>query len=86
MNDADEPMSIFTSILKDIVEESIPKTLTVPKRLNICKDAIKECNRAKIHRDIQHSKKTSGRNYVTNMNSQTSVKSVFSIFFKLDLL
>ena len=50
--DADNPMSLFTSILKDIAEETIPKTSAVPKRSNklwfsdICKDAIKECNRA----------------------------------------
>ena len=46
MNDADDPMSLFTSILKDIAEETIPKTTAVSKRLNkpwfsdICKDAI----------------------------------------------
>ena len=50
--DADDPMSLFTSILKDIAEETIPKTSAVPKRFNkpwfsdICKDAIKERNRA----------------------------------------
>ena len=50
--DADDPMSFFTSILKDIAEETIPKTSAVPKRFNkplfsdICKDAIKERNRA----------------------------------------
>ena len=50
--DADDPMSLFTSILKDIAEETIPKNSAVPKRSNkpwfsdICKDAIKERNRA----------------------------------------
>ena len=50
--DADDPMSLFTSILKDIAEETIPKTSAVPTRFNklwfsdICKDAIKERNRA----------------------------------------
>ena len=50
--DADDPMSLFTSILKDIAEETIPKTSAVPKRFNkpwfsdICKDVIKERNRA----------------------------------------
>ena len=45
-------MSLFTSILKDIAEETIPKTSAVPKRFNkpwfsdMCKDAIKERNRA----------------------------------------
>ena len=45
-------MSLFTSILKDIAEETIRKTSEVPKRSNkplfsdICKDAIKERNRA----------------------------------------
>ena len=34
MNDADDPMSLFTSILKDIAEQTIPKTSAVPKRLN----------------------------------------------------
>ena len=52
ISDADDPMSFFTSILKDIAEETIPKTSAVPKRFNkpwfsdICKDAIKERNRA----------------------------------------
>ena len=50
--DADDLMSLFTSILMDIAEETIPKTSAVQKRLNkpwfsdICKDAIKERNRA----------------------------------------
>ena len=45
-------MSFFTSILKDIAEETIPKTSAVPKRFNkpwfsdICKDAIKERKKA----------------------------------------
>ena len=49
--DADDPMSLFTSILKDIAEETISKTSAVPKHSNkpwfsdICKDAIKERNR-----------------------------------------
>ena len=91
--DADDPMSLFTSILKDIAEETIPKTSTVPKRFNkpwfsdICKDAIKERNRAlerfkreptegnlnayrvaraKAHRDVRLSKKTSWRNYFSS--------------------
>ena len=52
ITDADNPMSLFISILKDIAEETIPKTSAVPKRFNkpwfsdICKDAIKERNRA----------------------------------------
>ena len=101
--DADDPMSLFTSIFKDIEEEIIHKILAVPKRFNkpwfsdICKDVIKERNRvperfkreltegnlnayriarAKARRDIRHSKKTFWRNYVSKMNSQTSVKSV----------
>ena len=108
--DADNPMSFFTSFLKDIAEEPIPKTLAVPKRFNkpwfsdICKDAIKERNRAlerfkreptegnlnayriaraKARRDIRHSKKTSWRNYVSKMNSQTSVKSVWNRIRKI---
>ena len=50
--DADDPMSLFTSILKNTAEETIPKTSAVPKRFNkpwfsdMCKDAIKEWNRA----------------------------------------
>ena len=98
-------MSLFTSILKDIAEETIPKTSAVPKHFNkpwfsdICKDAIKEQNRAlkrfrhesivgnlnayhiakvNARRNIRHSKKTSWRNYVSKMNSQTSVKSVWN--------
>ena len=89
--------------MKDIEEEIIHKIFAVPKRFNkpsffdICKDVIKERNRAlerfkreltegnldayriaraKARRDIRHSKKTSWRNYVSKMNSQTSVKSV----------
>ena len=45
--DADDPLSLFTSIMKDIAEETIPKTSAVPKRFNklwFCKDAIKERN------------------------------------------
>ena len=50
ITDADDPMSLFTSILKDIAEETIPKILAVPKRFNkpwytdTCKNPIKECN------------------------------------------
>ena len=101
-------MSFFTSILKDIAEETIPKTSAVPKRFNkpsdICKDAIKERNRAlerfkreptdgnlnayriaraKARTDIRHSKKTSWRNYLSKMNSQTSVKSVWNRIRKI---
>ena len=45
-------MSLFTSILKNIAEETIPKTSAVPNCFNkpwfsdLCKDAIKERNRA----------------------------------------
>ena len=52
ISDADDPMSLFTSILKDSAEKTIPKTLAVPRRFNkpwfsdICKDAIQERNRA----------------------------------------
>ena len=99
-------MSFFTSILKDIAEETIPKTSAVPKRFNkpwfsdICKDAIKERNRAlerfkleptednlnayhiaraKARRDVRLSKKTSWRNYISKLNSQASVKSVWNM-------
>ena len=50
--DADDQMSLVTSILKDTAEETIPMTSAVPKRFikpwlsDICKDAIKERNRA----------------------------------------
>ena len=108
--DADDPMSLFTSILNDIAEETIPKTSAVPKRFNkpwfsdICKDVIKERNRAlerfkreptegnlnsyrivraKARRDIRHSTKTSWKNYVSKMNSQTSVKSVWNRIRKI---
>ena len=106
--DAYDPMTLFTSILKDIAEETIPKTSAVPKRFNklwfsdICKNAIKERNRAlerfkrepsegnlnayriaRARRDIRYSKKTSGRNYVSKMNSQTSVKSVWNRIRKI---
>ena len=52
MNGAGDPMFLFTSILKDIVEKTIPDTSAVPKRLNspwfsdICNDAIRERNMA----------------------------------------
>ena len=103
-------MSLFTSILKDIAVETIPKTSAVPKHFNkpwfsdICKDAIKEHNRAlerfkreptegnmnayriartKARRGIWHSKKTPWRNYVSKINSQTSVKSVWNRIRKI---
>ena len=50
--DIDDPMSLFISILKDIAEETIHKTLAIPKHFNepcffyICKDAIKQRNMA----------------------------------------
>ena len=108
--DVDDPMSLFTSILEDIAEETIPKTSAVPKRFNkpwfsdICKNEIKESYRAierfkreptksnlnsyriaraKARRDIRHSKKTYWRNYVSKMNSQTSVKSVWNRISKI---
>ena len=34
MIDADDPMSLLTSILKEISEEPIPKTSALPKRFN----------------------------------------------------
>ena len=34
ITDADVPMCLFTSILKDIAEETIPTTSAVPKRFN----------------------------------------------------
>ena len=108
--DADDPISLFASILKDIAEETIPKTSAVPKRFNnpwfsdICKDAIKERNRAletfkreptegnlndyrvaraKARRDVRLSKKTSLRNYISKLNSQASVKSVWNRIRKI---
>ena len=88
----------------------LPKTSAVPKRSNkpwfsdICKDAIKERNRAlerfkgeptegnlnayrvaraKARRDVRLSKKTSWRNYVSKLNSQASVKSVWNRIRKI---
>ena len=100
MNETDDPMPLFTSNLKGTAEQTIPKTLAVPKCFNKpCKDTIKEHNRAlerfkheptegnlnayriarvKACRSIRHSKKTSWRNYVSKMNYQTSVKSVWN--------
>ena len=102
--------SLFTSILKDIAEQTIPKTSAVTKHFNkpwfsdTCKDAIKERNRAlerfkreptegnlnayriaraKARRNILHSKKTSWRNYVSKMNSQTLVKYVWNRIRKI---
>ena len=104
--DAEDPMSI----LKDIAEKPISKTSAVLKHFNkawftdICKDAIKERNRAlerfkreptggnldayrvaraKARTDIRHSKKTSWRNYVSKMHSQTSFKSVWNRICKI---
>ena len=34
ITDADDPMSLFNSILKDIVEKIIPGTLALSKRFN----------------------------------------------------
>ena len=57
--DADDPMSLCTSILKDIADETVPNTSVVPKRSiklwfsDICnKDAIKERHRA--HERFKH--------------------------------
>ena len=61
--DADDPMSLVTSILKDIAEKSIPKTSAVPKRFNrplftaTCKDVTNTCNRA---RDMFKCEQTKG--------------------------
>ena len=52
ITNADDPMASITSILKDIAEDTIPKTSTVPKCFNkswfsdTYKDVIKERNRA----------------------------------------
>ena len=108
--DADDPMSLFTSILKDIAEETIPKTSAVTKHFSepwisdICKDAIKERNkalerfkreptegklndyrvaRAKACRDVRLSKKTSWSNYISKLNSQASVESVWNRIRKI---
>ncbi|KAK6189067.1 hypothetical protein SNE40_005112 [Patella caerulea] len=51
LEDADEPMALFTSILQDVAEQAIPKTTTEPKRFNKpwynndCKSALKERDR-----------------------------------------
>ena len=99
-------MSLFTSILKDIAEETIPKTSAVPKRFSkpLFSKICKECNRvlarfnheptegnlnayrisrAKARRDVRLSKKTSWRNYVSKLNSQASVKSVWNWIRKI---
>jgi len=110
IDDADDPMSLFTSILKDIADETVPKTSAVPKRFNkpwfndTCKNVIKERNRvlerfkreptkdnlnsyriarAKARREIRQSKRSSWRNYVSKLNSQTSVKSVWNRIRKI---
>ena len=52
ITDTNYPMFLFTSILKNVEEETIPKTSAVPKCFNkswfidICKHAIKEWIRA----------------------------------------
>jgi len=108
-DDAD-PMSLFTSILKDIADETVPKTSAVPKRVrkpwfnDTVKNVIKERNRvlerfkreptrdnlndykiarAKARREIRQSKKSSWRNYVSKLNSQTSTKSVWNRIRKI---
>ena len=59
MNGAGDPMSLFTSILKDSAEETIPETSAVPKRLtnpwfsDICNDAIRERNMAHEHEQTE---------------------------------
>ena len=96
MTDADDRVSSFTSVLKDIAQKIIPTTLEEPKPWfnDNCKDVTKKDNRAlermkpkttedntnayriakaKARRDILHSKETIWRNYVSKMNSQTSV-------------
>jgi len=110
MADTDDPMSLFTSILKDIADETIPKTSATPKRIrkpwfnDTVKTVIKERNRvlerfkreptkdnlnsfkiarAKARREIRQSKKSSWRNYVSKLNSQTSCKSVWNRIRKI---
>ena len=49
---ADDPMSLLPSILKEIAEQTIPKTLSMAKRFSkpwfsdTCKETIKQRNRA----------------------------------------
>ena len=80
---ADDPMSFFTSISKDIAEETIPKYSAVSKRFNqswftdTCKDASKERNMA-LERFKREPTEGNVRNYVSKINSQTSVKSVWN--------
>ena len=102
--DADGSMSLFTSILKDIAEETIPKRFNKPWFSDICKDAIKKRNgalemfkreltegnlnayriaRAKARRNVRLSKKTSWRNYISKLNSQASIKSVWNRIRKI---
>ena len=110
IDDAGDPMSLFTSILKDIADETIPKTSAVPKRFNKpwfnnkCKNALQDRNRvlerfkreptkdnldsyriarAKVRREIRQSKRSSWRNYVSRLNSHTSVKSVWNMIRKI---
>ena len=66
----------FTDTCKDAIKErnkAIGRFKCEPTRDNLDAYCIA---RAKAHRDIRHSKKTSRRNHVSKMNSQTSVKSV----------
>ena len=105
--DADDPMSLFTSIFGRTLQKKLflrLRRFNKPWFSDICKDAIKERNRAlerfkreptegnlnayriaraKARRDIRLGKKTSWRNYISKLNSQASVKSVWNRIRKI---
>ena len=72
----------FTNRCKDAIKEcnrALERLKCEPTRGNLNTYSIA---RAKARRDIQHSKKTSWRKYVSKMNSQTQVKSVWNRILK----
>ena len=73
----------FTNPCKDAIKEcnrALERLKREPTRGNLNTYSIA---RAKARRDIQHSKKTSWRKYVSKMNSQTQVKSVWNRILKV---
>ena len=85
--DADDPMSFFTSILKDIAEETILKTSAVPKRFNkpwfsdICKDAIKR-EPTEGNLNAYRIARAKARSDIRH-SKKTSVKSVWNRILKI---
>ena len=96
ISDADDPMSLFTSILKTLQYQNVSinhdfltsakmqsKSTTGPLRGSNVNQPEGNLNaygitRAKACRDVRLSKKTSWRNYISKLNSQALVKTVWN--------